>query len=359
MTTKTKGEKPTISNNAEVDSSTNKNIPQSQSSGKGFQTILIIITLILSLSAIGLSIFSIKMQKLQNASVKQLKKSIIDKRFSEDNQIQDFAKKLNQNLKKVDTKIDSLENNLNAIQVQKSGDNKTWQLQRAAYFISQAQISAHWEKNPKVVKSLLQTADNILRDLKDTKLIGVRQSLHNEIAALDAIPSIDTIGLISQLNAIANQIPSLNLKHAGNNDLPEAKTPPKKESSWKTALNESYHALSKLVIIRRNTQTYLPLLSKEEQNLVVAKIQMDLKQAEWSVLRQKSSFYKFFITQAIKDIQLYFTIDDKTKNLLSSLDELQKKNINIKMPTIESSYQQLKALKSSKAIITSVKGEQA
>tara|TARA_B110000879_G_scaffold151332_1_gene195977 strand:+ start:30 stop:1172 length:1143 start_codon:yes stop_codon:yes gene_type:complete len=230
------------------------------------------------------------------------------------------------------------------------GDDQSWKLQKTAYLLGMAQLTLHWEKTPTSSIELLTAADRLLKGLNNPQLIGLRQSISNELLSLKSIPKLDTVGLLGQLAAMSQQVDKLPIKkpidkQAVELTVKESPIPNETASAWKKALNITLNNLSKIIVIRKHSEPYQPIISNEEQQLITRQMQLNFKQAQWALLNQKADIYQFSLKQIQQGLNTYF--DDKasqTQSMLSSVSTLMQEKITPHLPVIDRSYQQLMAI---------------
>lgn len=218
-------------------------------------------------------------------------------------------------------------------------------LAQAEYLTRLANFSLSFERNVPVVVNLLKTADQQLSSLADPTLTSVRQSLANDIEALQAVPKVDLAGLIMRINAISQQINQLPIipSQLKKPIMPAITTPPPPESFWKRGLEATGRALKNVVVVRHLEQPVEPLLPPELQTYLILNIQLKLSQAQWAALHQQPEIYQQSLQQAILWIRQYFVQNDNlTQNVLENLAELQKVNIKPPVPDISNSLNLLR-----------------
>lgn len=296
---------------------------------------------------IQLKTVSSNLQQAQNQNSTQQKSLIAQLQTQLDSQEQAQAANLSTMKEAYSQQISVLEHSIKELNNNKAGNDQTWKLQKTAYLLSMAQLTLHWEKKPNAAIELLSSADNLVKSLNSPQFIGLRHSISNEIVSLKSLPKIDTMGLLTQLNALSHQINNLPLKKPTTQQAPAESTLANVSTSptspaWKKALNASIETLSKLIVIRKHHQTYTPLLSQEGKSLVVRQVQLGFKQAEWAVLNQSIEPYLFSLEKIQKALQTYFdTTSASTQSTLAMVDNLMKENISLKLPNVERSYQQV------------------
>ncbi|QMT58917.1 uroporphyrinogen-III C-methyltransferase [Legionella sp. PC997] len=239
----------------------------------------------------------------------------------------------------------------NALQ-QKFYQNQDWLLLKARYYLELAQINSHWSNEIDATVALLEQSDQLLKQLNDPKILNIRQAIAKEIAQIQALPTVDIAGLLSQLDAAQNSIDDLSipLPMKGNTHSSENSPPTANDSStWKGRLQGSLNALEKLVVIRRHEQGIEPLISPLFEALLKEKLRLNLQEAQWAVLNNEPSVYQLVLKQAISSLKMNF--NEKTPNtaaLIKKLTELQQKNVTQKRPAMGSALPMLNELLQSK-----------
>lgn len=304
---------------------------------------LLVLTLITALIAIAIALYTLQSnQQMQDTlsednknlatEIKQLKEiqsqtqSQID---TKQEQLQKLTSKLNSKIANVTQQV---ETTLNQSNFQK----EDWLLLKARYYIELAQVNAHWSTDYHSAIALLLQADEVLEQLHENKVYGIRQTIAKEVAQLKAIPVVDTVGILSKLDAAQNSINSLTTLSAGaemeqsNNTSTDAST-----SGWKGKVQNSLNLLQKLVVVRRSNEEVKPLMSPLYEALIKESIRLNLQQAQWAVLTNNVAVYKLTIEQAVKNIERTFnTSSAKVTALLSQLKALQQIQFNQQQPEI-------------------------
>ncbi len=324
--------------------------------------------LVISISALALSATSLwqinNSKGTQNNQLSELKTNIND-------QLQQLKQNLSEDKDKLAENIDAitkeqsqdkkqyqlLKASIIALSKEKSHSDKYWQFKKAAYLLDIAGLSIYWEKKPEPAITLLNSADNILKSLKDPSLIALRQTINNEVTSLKSVPEVDTTGLLSKLNSLNQEIGEIPLNHErfslkdsaneadkaekSSNDNKEATAEPTK---WQKALDTAKHTLSKLVVIRYRKQPIEPIFSLKERQAIIEQIKLALSQAEWAIIRQDTYLYQFSLNDATSLIKKNFDSENKaTINVLNILKELKAHNIAPKLPDISRSRRLLQA----------------
>lgn len=251
----------------------------------------------------------------------------------------------NQSQSSTQNQVQVIKNDLRSVMQQRLYQKQDWLLLKARHYLELAQINAHWSDDQQTTIALLQQADNLVRTISDQQLFKVRQAIAQEIAQLQALPKIDTAGLLSQLDAAENTIANLPIKHP----LQRAPINNVNNDSWRQKLRDSMNVLEKLVVVRHNDEDIQPLLSPLHQTLERDSIRINLQEAEWALLQNNPKIYQLSIAQALNEINRAFDENATiTQALIKQLQGLQQEKLETVKPTIDQSLLLLNQLIESK-----------
>ncbi|MCC5791900.1 MAG: uroporphyrinogen-III C-methyltransferase [Legionellaceae bacterium] len=190
-----------------------------------------------------------------------------------------------------------------------------WQLLKARYFLEMAKINSHWQQDPLLSRRMLEQADQLLQPIHNPKLFQVRQSIAQEIQHIDTLKQADTIGLLSQIDALqtaVEQLPVVPEKRADSQDAPPQDTSSK--TGWREHWANSVHLLEKLVVIRHHHGDVLPLLLPEQKQLLKARMQLSLQQAQLALMQRNETQFHQAIKQSLQQLA-QFSGDDKSDTI--------------------------------------------
>ncbi len=234
-------------------------------------------------------------------------------------------------------------------QVSKLGidSRKDWLLAEVEYLLRLANQRVLMERNASGALSLLQSADQILKETDDVSIYPVRKALAQDIVGLEAVPIVDTEGIFLKLSAINSQVDNLRmLPVTDKHQLPDMLQQINPESmsqlnaSWASAMEK----LGSLVIIRHRDEAVTPLLSPEQHYFLTQNLHLMLEQTQQSLLQGKQDAYSAGLKKSQQWIDTYFEASDATTQaLLRSLNELSGVKISPVLPDISGSLRELKA----------------
>jgi uroporphyrin-3 C-methyltransferase len=224
--------------------------------------------------------------------------------------------------------VNILQKDLQMAIQQRAYQKEDWILLKARYYLELAQINAHWGEDQQTTIAMLQGADSLLMTIPSQHLFPVRQAIAREITQLQALPTIDIAGLLSQLDAAANLVFQLPLKQLMSSDASSEVHETKQLKAWRQHLKETMQSLEGLVVIRRHDENIQPLLSPIHEAMLRESIRMNLEEAQWAVLQKNPRVYQFALSQAIKNTKRGFNENaPSTQALLAQLLNLKQKKL--------------------------------
>jgi len=222
------------------------------------------------------------------------------------------------------------------------GDMNKWHAAEAQYLTKMADVQLQYSHNTKMAVTLLQSADKELQNTQDPGLLDVRKSLTSDLTNLQALPQVDVTTLFLRLNALNDLVDKLPLPASplkADNQAPAASSS-SQTSWWKTGLDSAWQGLNKIVIIRKNGSSALPLVLPDEKIFLYQNLHAQLENVAWGLLHDNAEVYSSGLTRAIAWIQHYFDQDaQETKTMLQQLSELQKMNIHPEVISLANTLQ--------------------
>ncbi|MGD9109033.1 MAG: uroporphyrinogen-III C-methyltransferase [Gammaproteobacteria bacterium] len=226
---------------------------------------------------------------------------------------------------------------------------EAWMLPEIKTLIWRANIILTLEHNTPIAIDLLKMADTYLAQLHDTALLNLRKILTSDIAKLQALPQLDITKIYLRLQALSNQIKQLPLidTDATKNQPAVQKKPTTKETQpvWKRFFTGTWDTISTFLVIRHHQQPVQPLLTAQQHQIVITKLQILCAQAQWAVLQHHNKIYHSILQQIQQTVKNSFLQNSRyTKMVLDELSALQKINIDLAPPSLDNALQEMKKL---------------
>ena len=227
------------------------------------------------------------------------------------------------------------------------GDQDSWLLAEVEYLLRLANQRLIMASDTVSARGLLQSADTILRQLDDVALHPVRRAVAADIAALRALPEIDTEGLYLRLSALADQVGGLVIFA-----LPEREIGPaalEEGDGWHQRLRQGYeealHTLSRYVTVRRREMPFEALVDPQWEALLRQNLVMLLQQAQVALLSGNQPLYHASLQRARHWLVEYYLAEEAAAAALArELDDLAAQAIAVELPDISRSLRELDAV---------------
>jgi len=224
-------------------------------------------------------------------------------------------------------------------------DRDDWLLAEVEYLIRLANQRLLMGADVMGAVSLLNSADQIVKELDDSALFAVRKALTEDIGALRAANSFDTEKLYLQIGSAAKQADRLRL--FDDVQLASSSVEQSPEQGWQERLGSGLMAALKklegLVEYQKLDENYKPILAPEYEAAVRQNVRLMFEQAQMALLADKQALYDDSLAKARDWITNYYTVDQNARDrVLIMLEELQAKVIAEPTPDISSSLLALK-----------------
>jgi uroporphyrin-3 C-methyltransferase len=223
----------------------------------------------------------------------------------------------------------------------------TWLLEQAEYFMRMANAQESLAGDSASAMTALRIADEHLRDAADPRLTPVRKLVASEIAALRAVPRVDTEGMVLKLATLADALGKLPRKQMA---LPAFKpTPaplPADASGLDRAIQAVRAAFLSIVSVRRTDEPAATLLTDESAVAVLRSLEIELQLARLALMRGQPAVFRSSLTAVRRDLRQYFdTGSPAGVNALAVLDELMRAPLPENLPDVSASLTELLRVK--------------
>ena len=263
----------------------------------------------------------------------QLLEDTLNKEFVEQQQA------IQANLNDLAEQVDS--NNARLLSLS-SVNRDEWKLQEAQYLLRLADQRILLEKDSQNALALALSADDVLRDMDQADLVGVRKLLAEEIAVLKLAGVIDREGIYLRLSALSNQIdaiPFIEPLGAQEEVLEEDIIP--QDETFKQKITRNFydllHKLGSYVRVRDHGKTINAVLPPSEQKYLQQNLRLMLEQAQVALLRNEESIYQESLVKAQNWINQYYSLNEKATAVLEELRALQKEEISPELTNFSNS----------------------
>lgn len=308
-------------------------------SNAGIATIIFFVFL-----ATGGGIYMLWENQQQNSIKQQISTQRLDQEIATLKQKQlDAISQNEEQIKNIHSEQENLRHNLTNIVRDNQHLRNDWLIAEAEYLVQLANHRLTLEKDVTTATVALKAADARLAEVADPALLNIRKILVKDIQTLKNIPSIDLAGLSITLSALSNNIPNLPLR------TPDPKTHQLNQADKTQASSEVksikdlpaaiWQDIKSLIVIRNHQKPVEPLLSPNQHFFLVQNLALLLEQSRLALLNGHNEIYQERLQTTEKWINQYFDTDHNvTRNMLASIAELQKFDIDPPLPDISSTF---------------------
>lgn len=217
-----------------------------------------------------------------------------------------------------------------------------WKLQEAQYLLRLADQRILLEKDSQNALALAISADDVLRDMDQADLVGVRRLLAEEIAVLKLAGIIDREGIYLRLSALSNQIDAIPFIEpmGAQADVLEEDVIPADETFKQKLTRNFYSLLNKLgsyVRVRDHGKTINAVLPPSEQKYLQQNLRLMFEQAQVALLRNEETIYQESLVKAQNWINQYYSLNEKATAVLEELQNLQREEVSPELTNFSNS----------------------
>lgn len=245
-----------------------------------------------------------------------------------------------------------LTRSIQQVTAEQKNTREDWLLAEVEYLLRLANQRVLMEQTPKGALQLLRSADKILSETDDVTIYAIRKAVAADIAALEAVPELDTEGVFLRLDALNAQVDQLQVVPlTEQHKLPELVnevTSDEFASTWGADMKQAWATVAskfdQLVVIQDRSEPVEPLLSPQQSYYLQQNLHLMLEQAQLSLLQHKPKSYLNSLTKAQQWVGTYFEQNhSNTQALLKALKDLEQVQVAPQMPNISGSLATLKS----------------
>lgn len=222
-----------------------------------------------------------------------------------------------------------------------------WLVAEAEYLMRVANERLNLARDTGTAREALLLADQRLRDTRDPGWNPVRTQLARDIAALDAAALPDIAGIAARLEALAEQVPQLQLSNAtlgGTDRTPRGDTEatPREQRNWDTLLDDLWAGFKDTVRIRRRDKPVAAMLAPEQQFFLYENLRLYLESARLAVARADRELYRDSLNTVGSWLSTHFdNADPLTQSTRNAIADLMRIDIRPMLPDISASLRSL------------------
>lgn len=227
---------------------------------------------------------------------------------------------------------------LQTLYLELANNRDAWTISEVEQLLIVASQQLQLAGNVKPALLALQTADARLQQLDKPQVIALRKIIGRDIQRLQALPSVDIVGMSLKLEALvdaADKLPLASNRHP----LPEETPLPDWDSNpWRRLTQEIWQDIQRLVRVERMDQPELPLLEPEQAYFLRENLKLRLLTARIALLQHDETTYRTDLQLVGNWLKRYFnTQDSSSRTALATLQQLSSSDISIEIPDVSES----------------------
>lgn len=215
----------------------------------------------------------------------------------------------------------------------------SYTLAEAEYLLKLADQRLLIERNPETAIVLMRTAQALLGQLDDGRLLPVREQLAADVQALSSVERIDVLGMQAELLALDAVLDALELP-VRRLQVIEA------EQTEAAPMNDWLQTLSEFIRIREVDAPIAPLVTAADAGRAREVLRLSLEQIKVAMLREDQALFDASVSQAIRVTQHFFsTVEGAGLRVMQTLDQLAGQKVVRPIPDASAGLRALQAFR--------------
>lgn len=205
--------------------------------------------------------------------------------------------------------------------------------------------------NVKAALIAMQTADARLQRMGRPALNGLRKTIGQDMDKLRALPNVDVSGMSFQIDTLIAAVEDLPLiyQERASDAAPASAVPGTEESSWQKLWREIWQEVKQLVRIQNTGKAELPLLPPEQEFFLRENLKLRLLLARMDLMSHDEAAFKHEVHTVQDWLRDYFDVKGGNgAHMMDSLRKLGAASINIELPDINPSLNQVRTYRMSR-----------
>lgn len=219
-------------------------------------------------------------------------------------------------------------------------DTRTsYTLAEAEYVLKLADQRLLIERNPETAIVLMRTAQALLGQLEDGRLLPIREQLARDVQVLSSVERVDVLGIQAELLALDAALDSLQLPVRRLQDSAVTQTETGPTNDW-------LRTLSEFIRIREVDAPIAPLVTAADAGRAREVLRLSLEQIKVAMMREDQAIFDASVSQAMRLTQHFFsTVEGAGLRVLQTLEQLAGQKVAREIPDASSGLRALQAFR--------------
>ncbi|MGY8814318.1 MAG: uroporphyrinogen-III C-methyltransferase [Gammaproteobacteria bacterium] len=318
-------------------------------SKKLFITLIMIVTLLLSIVAIGIS--ATNYRRLDSIERNSSNEEVFNRYDSALALLDQSISSIQSQQQDVETKIVSIvESEIRTTQsiqnlyYNQNNEDISWSLKEVEHLINIANLRISLENDVDTALIALEAADNRLSSLGEPGLYEIRRQLTVDINSLREVETVDIVGLSLYLTDLATRVNSLPLLDSTVADKIETiSVSDKSLPVWKQLMHDVWLEFKGMFTITRIGNNASATLLPDEKYFIYQNLRLQLEAARLAVLRHDTAGMQESLRIINTWLTQYFDAQDSgVVNILQATERMSKLVLDPVLPVISTSLDALR-----------------
>ena len=262
---------------------------------------------------------------------------------TQDTQVHEQLQRKLEQLDALSNSFNRLDVSVQELQARSSGPQRAWVKSEVSFLLDAAQRSVAFDRDLPSAMVALESADARLGVLLDPGLLGVRQQIARDLAALRAVPQPDLASILLRLASAEAQAAEAPIKGILTLERPGIHAATLPEGSWARGWAMFQQTVSGLISVRKVDAGASSVVHPEEQLLRRQHLQLLLFAARNAAVRRDASSYRSSLASARQWLGEFFDLTQPAaEELLDEIQALEPINIAPRMPDISGAARMLR-----------------
>ena len=214
-------------------------------------------------------------------------------------------------------------------------DQAAWRTAEAEFNVRMASQRLEVARDVAAALVLLRGADQLLAGVDTRKAELLRRLLASDIAELSALPQVDRIGLLSQLQALEEQVGQLELVSLGLESKPLSGSAAENPSDPSSFLQQAISVLSSYFVVTTLESSEVRPLPREWAALAQSSLTAMFQQARLALLMGDQTNFVASVDRTASFIKRHSRTDDsRTTSVIEALIALRVIDVALPLPDL-------------------------
>lgn len=240
-------------------------------------------------------------------------------------------------------RMTTLENSVASLAGISEGARETFLLSEAEYYMQIANAQLQLANNPELATLALRMADERVTQLADPGLTTVRQTLSDELAALEGMEKPDLESATLTLSSLARVAETLPLAGTRSQEDEDGELTDEERGALDRAWSSTKDAMSGLIKVTPPEQAQLTIISPDAEQFLRNNIALQLQAARLALLRGEQAIFAQSLDDATALLTAYFDAQSEPVSAaLKTIDDVRQGVFTVTPPDISGSLRALR-----------------